>query len=266
MEEEKKGVFKDPQFLLGLFGGIAVVAIIGLIILGIVVINLARNPGSGGEVAGTNDANNGDQAAQGVALSDIKALFDQDTLKFGKASAKNLIVEASDPSCPYCHIAGGKNPELNKQVGTQFLLKADGGTYVAPVPEIKKLVDSGKAAFVYLFFPGHGNGELAAQSFYCAYEKNKFWEAHDLLMSAAGYSLMNDGAQPTAESISTFLKSVVDEAFMKDCLSSGKYASKLTRDTNVAQQFGVQGTPGFFINTTRFDGAYGYTDMASAVK
>ena len=53
---------------------------------------------------------------------------------FGKKDSKILFVEFSDPSCPFCHVAAGKNPELNKQAGAQFTMEKDGGTYVPPVP------------------------------------------------------------------------------------------------------------------------------------
>jgi hypothetical protein len=83
-------------------------------------------------------------------------------------------------------------PELNKQVGERFTLTADGGTYKAPVLEMKQLVDEGKAAFAWFYSPGHGAGELATQAMYCADEQGKFWEVHDLLMTSEGYELMNE--------------------------------------------------------------------------
>jgi len=52
---------------------------------------------------------------------------------------------------------------------------------------------------------------------------------------------------------------------MKDCLTTGKYKDKLAKDIATSQSLGVQGTPGFFVNTTNFAGAYSYADMKSAV-
>jgi protein-disulfide isomerase len=106
-----------------------------------------------------------------ASLNQIKSLFSTDFVKFGEANKKVLFVDISDPSCPYCQIAGGKNPELNSQAGDRFKLVSDGGTYVAPIPEMKKLVDQGKASFVFLYTPGHGNGEMGARALYCAFEK-----------------------------------------------------------------------------------------------
>ena len=52
MEGENKSIFKDPQFLLGLFGGIAVISIIGMIILGLMLISGNK----GGSVASATDS------------------------------------------------------------------------------------------------------------------------------------------------------------------------------------------------------------------
>lgn len=202
-----------------------------------------------------------------VELSQIKDLFSKDLIKFGSADSKVLFVEASDPSCPYCHVAGGLNGSLNKQVGTQFTLVKDGGAYVAPVPEMKKLVDEGKASFVWLYFNGHGNGELATKALYCAYEKGKFWETHDLLMTAAGYDLLNNVVKnDVAQSgkLADFLKSA-NVPDLKACIDSGKYNDRLVSDMSLAASLGVSGTPGFFINETNFAGAYSYKDMESVV-
>ncbi len=217
--------------------------------------------------AGTGTTQQEAAAQPKVDLAQIKGLFDKDLIKFGNADSKVLFVEASDPSCPYCHVAGGLNGSLNKQVGAQFTLVKDGGTYVAPVLEMKKLVDEGKASFVWLYFNGHGNGELATKALYCAYEKGKFWETHDLLMTSAGYDLLNNVVKnDVAQSgkLVDFLKSANVEG-LKACIDSGKYNDRLASDMSLGATLGVSGTPGFFINDTNFAGAYSYKDMESVV-
>lgn len=204
-----------------------------------------------------------------VDISQIKSLFNNKNITFGDENRKLLFVEVADPSCPYCHIAGGKNPELNKSVGTQFVLQQDGGSYIAPIPEMRKLVDEGKASFVYIYTNGHGNGEMATQALYCAYEKGRFWEAHDLLMSSSGYSLINDNVKndkSKSQELANFLSSAVNTNDMKSCLDSGKYANRIQEDQAIAQSLGVTGTPGFFINETNFAGAYSWKDMESIVQ
>jgi len=204
-----------------------------------------------------------------VTLDTIKALFNNKNLVLGDKNSKNLLVEVADPSCPFCHIAGGHNPELNKQSGPRFTLVADGGSYVAPVPEMKKLVDAGKAAFVYIYTPGHGNGEMGTKALYCANEQGKFWQVHDKLMGSDGYNLLNNQVKndkSKSADLANFLAGTVDTNLLKACLDSGKYDAKLQEDIQTATKLGVQGTPGFFINTQNFAGAYSWKDMESAVK
>lgn len=230
--------------------------------------NLEKGTVSGTTTTTTTTQQAAAQPAAKVDLSAIKGVFDKDVIKIGDASRKILFIEIGDPSCPYCHIAGGHDPELNNQVGSQFKLVSEGGTYVAPVPEMKKLVDQGKASFAYIYFPGHGNGEMAMKALYCADEKGKFWEAHDLLMSNAGYNLQNtDVKNDKSQSgkVADFLKGVVDPTFLKECLDSGKYDQRLQDDVVLARQLGVQGTPGFFVNETTYPGAYSFKDMQATV-
>ena len=196
-----------------------------------------------------------------VTMDQIKGLFSKNVVKFGDASKKLIIVEIADPSCPWCHVAGGLDPQLYSQMGVA-------SNFDAPVPELRKLVDAGKASFVWIFYPGHGNGEMGAKALYCANEVGKFWAVHDLLMSNAGYTLMNTTVQndkTKSGTVADFLKSAEDPKTMKSCLDSGKYEATLTDDTNLAQTLGITGTPGFFLNTTSFPGAVDYSQMKSAV-
>ncbi len=203
-----------------------------------------------------------------VTMDQVKSLFDGKNISFENKDSKILFVEFSDPSCPFCHVASGKNGELNKKMGQQFILKADGGAYVAPVVEMRKMVDEGKAGFVWLYANGHGNGELATVAQYCANEKGKFWEVHDLLMSSAGYEMLNTTVKndkTKSGDLAAFLKNAVNPTEMKACIDSGKYDGRLTSDMAIAAQFGFQGTPDFYVNTTNFSGAYSFTDMQSAI-
>jgi len=106
------------------------------------------------------------------------------------------------------------------------------------------------------------------KALYCAFEKGKFWEANDLIMSSAGYNLMNNTVKnDTTQSsvVAKFLSIVVDEASMKTCLDSGKYDAQLSKDTDLASGLGVNGTPGFFINDTNYAGAYSFKEMETVV-
>lgn len=233
------------------------------------VVNLEKtvNQLSTTQTAKTDTGTAGQQVQPTISQDKIKEAFNKAVIKFGDANKKVIALEISDPSCPYCNIASGKNSELNSQ-SAQFKLVADGGTYIAPVPELKKLLDEGKISFALIYQNGHGNGELAMKALYCAFDQGRFWEADDLLMSADGYKLINETVKNDMTKsglVADFLGSVLDKTALKSCLDDGKYDAQLTADKSVAQGLGVQGTPGFFINTTKFAGAYGFDAMEPAV-
>lgn len=210
----------------------------------------------------------GQPPATKVSIDQIKDLFKKNLIAFGDTKRKVIFVEVADPSCPYCHVAAGKDPELNAQMGDRFKLVSDGGTYLAPVPEMKKLVESGKASFIYIYSPGHGNGEMGTKALYCAHEKGKFWEVHDILMTNKGYEFMNTtikNDKTKSQDMANFVKTAVDSTFMKSCLDSGKYDTRLSEDSAVATSLGINGTPGFFVNETTYAGAYSYTDMQATI-
>ncbi len=240
---------------------------VGLSFLVGVLWQKVENLGKGGATGTTTTAQQPAAAQPKIDLAQIKDLFSKDVVKFGNADSKLIFVEASDPSCPYCHVAGGLNPTLNAQVGAQFKMVKDGGTYVAPVPEMKKLVEDGKASYVWLYYNGHGNGELASKALFCAYEKGKFWDVNELLMTASGYDLLNNvvkNDKTQTGKLADFLKSAQVDG-LKECLDSGKYDARLASDMTLAGALGVSGTPGFFVNESNFAGAYSFKDMESVV-
>jgi protein-disulfide isomerase len=229
-------------------------------------VSALKNAAPAPVVQGVNDPQQ--PATPTVSLDLIKGLFDKDVIKFGDKNKKIVFVEVSDPSCPYCGAASGLNGPLNKQMGPQFTLVSDGGTYVAPVTEMKKLLDQKKIGYVWIYSNGHGAGEMGAKALYCAQEKGKFWDAHSLLFSAAGYDMMNNTVKnDVAKSgeLSKFLAKAVDQNFMNGCLSSDKYKDRIQADIAVARELGVNGTPGFFVNASNFPGAVSYNDMKSIV-
>lgn len=197
-----------------------------------------------------------------VDLNKVKELFDGKHITFGDKNAKTIIVEVSDPSCPYCHIAGGLNPELNN-ASPQFKLVKDGGSYVAPVPEIKKLVEDKEASFIWIYSNGHGNGEMATQTLYCADEQDKFWPAHDILMTKKGYDLINETVKKDlskANLLVAQLSKVLDAQKLQSCLDSGKYKDQPGQDMAFVQALtGGAGTPTFFVNEKIVNGAVSWS-------
>lgn len=199
----------------------------------------------------------------------VQSFLTDDRIVVGDKNSKNVILEISDTSCPFCHVASGKNPELVAQMGEQFKSVADGGSYTPPVPEIKKLVDAGEAVYVHMFGSGHGNGFLAAEALYCAHDQDQFWQAHDKLMTNAAYTLLNDqikNDRTQAAALAEFLAPEIDPAFMTECLSSKKFESRVTRDVSKNAELYFSGTPHYVVNGKIFGGAVDFNAMKAELK
>lgn len=221
---------------------------------------LEKSPNTVAQVAGAETA----PAPKPVEIEKVNSLFEDNTnLILGNKDAKIKFVEFSDTSCPFCHVAAGVNPTLSKEMNPRFVAVADGGSYVPPVLEIRKLVEEGKAALAWFYTPGHGNGELGTLALYCANEQGKFWEAHDKLMSNDGYTLVNEKVKNDRTKfaeLTAFLTGSVDTGKLKSCLDSKKYEGRVTGDPQIASAFGYGATPTFFVNDKVVEGAASWTD------
>ncbi len=196
-------------------------------------------------------------------IDQVKALFADENITDGDADRKVLFVEFADPSCPWCHVASGKNEELSKQ-----MLQTRYDQYLSPGVEMKKLVDEGKASFAWFYRNGHGNGELAAKLLYCADDVGQFWPAHDLLMSSAGYDLLNDVVKNDIAKLPELTKFLGSVAKIKDieaCVKAGTYDDRLEEDTAFGNTLGAGGTPHFIVNTSVYEGAQSFESMKSVV-
>lgn len=210
-----------------------------------------------------------DAQATTVDKKVIASFISDDRIVLGNKKAKNVIIEVSDPSCPYCHFASGNQNLAIKTGQNQFKNKESGGTYVPFVPEIKKLVESGDAVYVYSFGNGHGNGEIATQALYCANEQGKFWEVHDKLMSGNGYELINDTVKNDPKQITTLVEYVsgsVDSIALQSCIESQKYTKSIERDITENSKLKFSGTPHFVVNGQIFRGAVDFNTIKSALK
>ena len=228
---------------------------------------LEKNPNT---VAQVDGAEAGQPAApKPVEIAKVNDLFaDKTNIILGNPDAPIKFVEFSDTSCPFCHVAAGVNPELSKQMNPSFVSVEDGGTYVPPVLEIKKLVEQGKAALAWIYTPGHGNGELGTLALYCANDQGKFWEAHDKLMSNEGYALVNEKVKNDRTKfadVATFLKGDLDSKKLQNCLESNKYEGRIAGDPQIASSFGYGATPTFFINDKVVEGAASWTTSFKSI-
>ena len=108
MEDDKKTTGGNQQFLLGLFAGIAVIAVIGVIILAIVLVASAK--GNGGTVA-NNNQNQQQQAQQQAAAGPdaisptakgVETFFEKKNAQICKEDGKPVVYLFSTTWCPHC--------------------------------------------------------------------------------------------------------------------------------------------------------------------
>lgn len=125
-------------------------------------------------------------------------------------------------------------------------------------PTIRRLMAeySSRVRFVFRDYPvsdKHPLSDFAAQAGQCAWEQgsNQFWALHD--------RLYQNQDQQTEESIRTWaVLSGVAEPKFRTCLSSGRYASEVLEDYSDGVSLGVRGTPTFYLNDKKIEGAVPY--------
>jgi len=164
-------------------------------------------------------------------IQPIRVSLDDDPLK-GNPSAEITIVEFSDFQCPFC---------------ARF--------HATTLPQIEQnYLSTGKVNFVYRDFPIqsiHPNALPAALAAECADDQGKFWEYHDKLFQnqrswqglgiQTGINTFKEYAQELGLNLEEF----------NSCLDSRKYAQEINDDLQDGRDYGVTGTPGFFVGNEK---------------
>jgi protein-disulfide isomerase len=154
----------------------------------------------------------------------------------GPETAPGTLVEYGDYECPYC-----------------------GAAY----PVVKRLQEhyGNRLRFVFRNFPlaeAHPHAELAAETAEFAGAHGKFWEMHDLLydnQDRLGISLF--------EQLADSLQLPLDE--LAQALQSHQFKSRVRADFSSGLRSGVNGTPTFFINGTRYENSNEHAEMVAAI-
>lgn len=166
---------------------------------------------------------------------EIPKVSDADAQK-GPNDAPITIIEISEFQCPYCNKAKETVDEL-----------------MEIYPDKIKLV------FKHLPLDFHKDAQKASEAFECAGEQGKYWEMYDKLFASQKGLEVAD------------LKKYAGELNLKtsqfnECLDSGKYEEKIKNDIKEAGEFGVSGTPGFFVNKQFIGGAQPLEAFVEAVE
>ena len=113
-----------------------------------------------------------------------------------------------------------------------------------------------RLAYVYRHFPNekaHPGAHFVSRVAEAAARQGKFWEMHDALYEAD--PLTTDGARKLARGIG------LDMAQFERDLNDPALAARVDEDYEEAKRNGVTGTPSFFIDGLRYDGAWDFHSM-----
>jgi protein-disulfide isomerase len=153
------------------------------------------------------------------------------------ANAPITVVEYGDFECPHCGLAY----PIVRQLPLSFV---------------------GRLRFVYRHFPLteiHPHAGIVAESTEFAGAAGLFWDMHDALFENQSRLSMTTIFLIGAE------LGLPDTA-MRNALETGHYRIKARNDFMGGVRSEVNGTPAFFINGVRHDGAYDYASLASAIQ
>ena len=146
------------------------------------------------------------------------------------------LVEYADYQCPYCGAAHPVIKRLQKSLG-------------------KKL------RFVFRNFPlthSHPYALLAAQAAEAAALQGKFWEMHDLIFE--------NQEQLEPEVLPRWAHEIgLDVNQFAQAVGEGKVTKRIEEDYASGLESGVEGTPSFFINGTRYESEDDYDSLCAAL-
>jgi Na+/H+ antiporter NhaA len=160
---------------------------------------------------------------------------DRDHIRGPKKDALVTLVEYGDFECPYCGQAE---------------------------PAVRGLIrEFGELRFVFRHLPltdVHQHAQLAAEASEAAAVQGAFWEMHDMLMDHQGALTFRD-LLGYAETIG------LDTGKFTDDLRKHVGAYRVAEDVDSADLATVSGTPTFFINGSRYYGAFDLAALKEAV-
>jgi Na+/H+ antiporter NhaA len=154
----------------------------------------------------------------------------------GPFDAPVTVVEYGDFECPFC----GRAEPVVRELLAEF----------------------GDLRYVWRHLPlsdVHPHAQLAAEAAEAAAPQGAFWEMHDLLLDHQGELTLRE-LLAYAEQLG------LDLERFRDDLRRHVHAPRVEEDVNSADMSGVAGTPTFFVNEKRHEGAYDIGTLAAAVR
>ena len=155
----------------------------------------------------------------------------------GRADAPVTLLEYGDYECPYCGQAEAAIRELLRDFG-------------------------GGVRYVWRHLPlndVHASAQLAAEAAEAATAQGKFWDMHDRLLAHQD-ALLLPHLREYAREIG------LDENRFWDDLRNRQHSARVAEDVDSADASGVTGTPAFFVNGRRHEGAYDVATLSRLVQ
>ena len=155
----------------------------------------------------------------------------------GPATAPVTLVEYGDYECPHCGRAYPIVKQIQKRMGAQL-------------------------RFVFRNFPLqeiHPHAEHAAEAAEAAGAQGKFWEMHDRLFERQ-FALEDENLAEYATQLG------LDAKRLSADLVARSFQPRVREDFRSGVTSGVNGTPTFFINDARYDGAWDVAPLLAALE
>jgi protein-disulfide isomerase len=154
----------------------------------------------------------------------------------GPIDAPIALLEYGDYECPFCGEIQPSVKEIQRQLGDDL-------------------------CFAFRHFPltnVHLHAEHAAEAAEAAGKQRTFWPMHEALF--ANQHALDD------ESLAEYAAALgLDEDRLIEEVISGAHAARVREDFKMGVRAGVNGTPCFFINGQRYDGARGLEPLLAAL-
>jgi protein-disulfide isomerase len=155
----------------------------------------------------------------------------------GPENAPLTLVEYGDYQCPYCGAAYPVVKQVQKALGNRL-------------------------RFVFRNFPltqAHPYALVAAEAAEAAALQGKFWQMHDIIYE--------NQQMLEPEQLLVWAKEVgLDIAKFETAIRKGEVTKRIKDDRMSGIASGVNGTPCFFINGTRYDDAPDYESLIDALE
>ncbi len=158
-----------------------------------------------------------------------------DDAQVGPKDAKVKVVLFSDFQCPYCKTFYDTYKQAIKDYGDRVLF-----------------------VFKHVPLDFHKQAMNAAMAGECAQEQGKFWQMSDKLYTAQADWSNTDG---TAKFKTYAAQLGLNAATFNKCMDDSKYKDKIAADQAEAQNFGISGTPSFFVDDQFFGGVVPYDQL-----